>query len=303
MVGLLILSHIFSDMHGGSIACNYYIEKYYFKYLIMKTKHDQILRIYFEKLKYFRYADRSIETYLHYVTKFLEFTDKYPQHLTALDFQNYLDNYNFSSSSQQNQIISAIKFLYDKVLKRKYNKISFERPRKTKSLPRVINQELLKTKILAIKNKKHKAILALGFLCALRVSEVINLKIEDIDSNNMLILIKNGKGNKDRYVAISKDLLSILRQYYKEYKPVGYMFNGQKSLKYSMSSCEKLFKNHIDNNKSFHSLRHSGATTMLENGVDLSVIQKVLGHKDIKTTMIYTHINNNILQTSALDIF
>jgi integrase/recombinase XerD len=267
----------------------------------MKEKHNEILRICFKKLKYFRYADRSIEIYMHYVTKFLEFTDKYSQHLTASDFQNYLDNYNFSSCSQQNQIISSIKFLYDKVLKRKYNKISFERPRKTRQLPRIINQDLLRSKINKIENKKHKAIIALGFSCSLRRSEVINLKIIDIDSSNMLILIRDSKFNKDRYVPFSDGLLKILRDYYNEYKPKEYLFNGMAG-KYSATSCNKIFKKYIDSAKSFHSLRHSGATAMLENNIDLRVIQKCLGHKSVKTTEIYTHVSTNILKLAAIQI-
>ena len=108
----------------------------------MKKKQDKILKIYFEKLKYFKYSDNTIKTYCHYVSEFLEFTKKNYQHLTSNDFTFYFEKYKFNSTSQQNQIISAIKFLYKKVLNKKYAKIDFSRPRKEKKLPRIIDKSI-----------------------------------------------------------------------------------------------------------------------------------------------------------------
>ena len=189
----------------------------------MNNKHDNILKMYNQKLKYFGYSKHTVGIYMHYCEKFLIATDKYYQHLTGADFQNYLNNYNFKSTSQQNQIISAIKFLYEKVLNKKYKKIDFTRPRKQKALPQIIDKEELKTKIFAIQNLKHKTILALAYSTGMRVSEVINLQIKDIDSNRMLILIRNGKGRKDRYVPLSQTILELLRNYYRQYKPFRYL--------------------------------------------------------------------------------
>ncbi len=263
----------------------------------MRTKYNNILKIFFKKLKYFNYSDNTIQIYCHYIEKFLSTTNKYPQHLTGADFQMYLNKFNFSSVSQQNQIISSLKFFYEKVLNKKYNKINFTRPRKENKLPQVIDKYELISKILSIKNKKHKAILALAYSTGMRVSEVINLKIKDIDSKRMLILIHNGKGKKDRYVPLSNKLLIILREYYIKYKPDIYLFNGQFSNQYSATSCNKIVKKHISNNAYFHLLRHSSFTALLESGVDLSIIQKIAGHKNISTTQIYTHISSQLLNS------
>lgn len=268
----------------------------------MKKIHQEFLKICDQKLKYFRYADRSREIYIHYISKFLQSVDKYPQHLVSSDFQAYLDNYNFSSQSQQNQIISSIQFLYKDVLGKKYQKVSFKRPRKEKHLPRVIDQQFVKDQLSKITNLKHKAILTLAFSVGLRVSEVINLKIEHIDSNRMLINIMQSKGNKDRVVPLSNNVLNLLREYYKIHKPHIYLFNGQKSLKYSSSSCNNIFKKYIDKNGHFHLIRHSSLTSMLENGTDIRIIQKIAGHKSTKTTEIYTHVTNKILQSAFIPI-
>jgi len=173
-------------------------------------------------------------------------------------------------------------------------------PKSEKKLPLVIETEYLKTTILAIPNLKHKAIIMLGYSCSLRVSEVINLKIEDIDSKRMLINIRNGKGRKDRIVVLSPLLLYTLREYFKVFKPQTYLFNGQGSLLYSSASCNQIVKQYLGGNYHFHTLRHSGATTMLENGTDLSLIQKSLGHTNIKTTMIYTHISQKLLNSMVM---
>lgn len=268
----------------------------------MKQKQGKILDIYFQKLKYFNYSNNTVKIYNHYVSGFLDFTKKNYQHLTGNDFQFYLDNYNFSSISQQNQIISSIKFLYEKVLNKKYTKVDFKRPRKEKKLPLVIESEYLIKIISNIDNLKHKAILTLGFSCALRVSEVINLKIEDIDSKRMLINIRNAKGKKDRIVKLSVKLLETLRLYFKKYKPITYLFNGQTNLLYSASSCNKIVKKYLGKSYHFHTLRHSGATAMHEKGTDLALIQKLLGHNNIKTTMIYTHISQRAIQNVIMPI-
>ena len=142
--------------------------------------YDSVLKIYHQKLKYLNYSKRTIGVYSHYAGKFLEAVGKYPQHLTSSDFQAYLDGFSFTSISQQNQIINAIKFLYEKVLNRKYDKVDFTRPRREKKLPQVIDSTYLVDRISAISNLKHKAILMLAFSVGLRVSEVISLKIKDI---------------------------------------------------------------------------------------------------------------------------
>jgi integrase/recombinase XerD len=284
------------------MPANYYIYDFTNNKLKITTMHNQILKIYIQKLKYFNYCDRTIEVYMHYVEKFLVKTGKYVQHLTSSDFQEYLNTYKFSSISQQNQIISAIKFLYEKVLNKKYDKVRFERPRAEKHLPRIIDKKIILQKIENIQNIKHQAILSLGFSVGLRVSEVCNLKVTDIDSKRMLILIKNGKGKKDRLVPLTNKVLFILRKYYNNYRPKDYLFTGQFGGSYSPRSCEQLIKTYIDKTSGFHLLRHSCFTSMLESGTDIRVIQKIAGHKSLKTTQIYTHVSTNCLKTAAMPI-
>lgn len=195
-----------------------------------------------------------------------------------------------------------MKLLCTKVLKKKLRDIRIERPRREKKLPQVIDSEVLLSKIAKIKNIKHRAIISLAYSVGLRVSEVINLKIEDIDSARMIIYIKNAKGRKDRIVPLSKNVLSLLRNYYKEYRPETYLFNGQSSLRYSATSCNQIVKKYLGRQHHFHQLRHSSATTLLETGTDLRIIQQILGHRSSKTTEIYTHVSNATLQRVALPI-
>jgi site-specific recombinase XerD len=118
----------------------------------------------------------------------------------------------------------------------------------------------------------------------------------------MLIYIKNAKGRKDRIVPLSEAVLELLRKYYIEYKPKQYLFNGQNSIQYSIGSCQKIYKKYIDSNSSIHTLRHSSFTNLLESGTDLRIIQKIAGHSSSKTTEIYTHVSNNILNKVKLPI-
>lgn len=240
---------------------------------------------------------------MYYIIQFLNsIGDKQIIHLSSREFQTYLNNYNFTSVSQQNQIINSIRFLYKFGLNKKYDKVSFKRPKKEKKLPRVIDGELIKKRLSEIENLKHKVILTLTYSVGLRVSEVVNLKIGDIDSDRMLIHIKNAKGRKDRVVPLSNYVLELLRSYWKEYKPKVYLFNGQNSPQYSVGSCQKIYKKYIDQNSSIHTLRHSSFTNLLENGTDLRLIQKIAGHSSSKTTEIYTHVSNQMLNKVNLPI-
>lgn len=186
--------------------------------------------------------------------------------------------------------------MYKYGLNKKYDKVKFHRPKKEKALPKVLDSKFILDKLRKIENIKHRAILTLTFSVGLRVSEVVNLKITDIDSKRMLINIRLAKGKKDRLVPLSKNVLELLRSYYKECKPVEYLFNGQNNLKYSIGSCQKIYKKYIDKNSKFHTLRHSCFTNMLENKTNLRVIQKIAGHSSSKTTEIYTHVSNETLR-------
>ena len=264
-----------------------------------KTNHYEICN---QKLQYLNYSPKTQSTYLHYIEQFLNATKIPPSRLTSQDFQSYLDNYRFTSVSQQNQVINSIRFLYKFGLNKKYDKVSFTRPKSEKKLPKVVDSNFILSKLEQIDNIKHKAILTLTYSVGLRVSEITNLKIEDVDSKRMIIHIKNAKGRKDRIVPLSQKVLNLLRDYFKEFKPKEYLFNGQTTNQYSIRSCQEIYKKYIDQSGHIHQLRHSCFTNLLENGTDLRIIQKIAGHSNVKTTEIYTHVSNQMLSKVNLPV-
>ncbi len=178
-----------------------------------------------------------------------------------------------------------------------------ERPRKQQTLPKIISKEEAKALINSTNNIKHKCIASLLYSAGLRRSEVIDLKISDIDSKRMLIHIKNAKGGKDRFTLLGESLLKDLRVYFREYRPKEYLFEGRTGGQYSGESVGKLIKSagrkaRIRITITRHILRHSFATHLLESGVDLRYIQTLLGHNSSRTTEIYTHVAVN--QLSAI---
>jgi len=248
------------------------------------------------------YSEQTIVSYCGYVEKFLGSYNKDPYHISLLDAKNYLQDYDYSSVSQQNQIISGVKFFYREIIGSKLKTLKIIRPRKEKKLPQAIDNIELLSKIDRISNLKHKSIISLAYSTGMRVSEVINLKISNIDSSRMLILIENGKGRKDRYVPLSENILKLLRLYFKQYRPQVYLFNGQKGKMYSATSCNKIVKKYIGESYHFHQIRHSAFTTILENGTDLRIIQVIAGHSKLETTAIYTHISKQLLSNVKLPI-
>lgn len=258
-------------------------------------KYQQILRAK-------NYSQRTIESYstaLKIINTELP-ADLY--HCSRSVISDYFQQKHFSSIAQQNIFISAIKLFYKFVIGRQLGYINLERPRREKHLPRVIDKTILLDKISAVQNIKHRAILSIGFSVGLRVSEVINLKIKDIDSSRMLIYINNAKGKKDRIVPLSQSILLLLREYYKQFKPKEFLFEGQLGGKYSSESCEKLIKKYINPGVGFHILRHSSFTSMLESGTDLRIIQTLAGHAKPNTTAIYTHVSAECLRSAKLPV-
>lgn len=265
--------------------------------------NEKIIKICEQKFIYLNYSPQTKNNYMYHIKDFVRSVgNKQIIHLNSKDFQNYLDCYNFSSISQQNQVINSIRFLYKFGLEKKYDKVSFKRPRSEKKLPKIIEKEFLLDAISKITNSKHKAIISLAYSTGMRVSEVCNLKISDIDSKRMIITIRQSKGRKDRIVGLSEKILDILRIYFTEYKPKEYLFNGQFDLQYSSTSCNQIVKKYLGKEYHFHLLRHSNATALLEAGTDLRIIQKHLGHSSSKTTEIYTHVSTASLRMMPLPI-
>lgn len=250
----------------------------------------KILKVFREKLRYKNYSKSTIRTYemaLYNFLKSIECKDAYQ--VSTYQIVEYLEARKYSSIAQQNQYIGSLKLFAKYILNRSDLHLSkIERPRSERRLPKVVDPSKTRNQIFAIKNKKHRCILLLAFATGLRVSEITNLKISDINSDRMTILVKSGKGNKDRQVALPSRLLLELREYFKEYKPKTYLFNGQNNIKYSTSSAQKI--SHLYTKCNIHTLRHTFATAMLEAGNNLRVVQDQLGHKSVKTTEIYTHV-------------
>jgi integrase len=186
--------------------------------------------------------------------------------------------------------INAIKSYFKLYLRKQVKGFSSIRPPKEYKKPKVYDCYILSEKIQNIENKKHKAILALSLCCWLRKSELLNIKISDINGSLMTLKINQSKGCKDRVVIISENTINILREYHKEYKPKEYLFEGLNGGKYSSTSVDKITKKYLYKDMRFHSLRASGATFALSNGTDLKTVSKILGHKHIQTTEYYIPI-------------
>lgn len=257
------------------------------------------------------FSRRTIKSYLSHNQKFLDFTHKSAREASSQDIKNYLlylKSKNYSNTSL-NSVISALKFYYQQVLRRKlfFNII---RPKKEKFLPIVLTRvEIIKI-INATQNIKHKLLLSLLYGSGLRVSEVVKLKIADVDTSSKSVLVKHGKGQKDRYTLLSDNSINFLNIYLSKLSSEQkYLFVGANEKKHlSQRSAQKIFehaviKAHIKTEASCHSLRHSFATHLLESGVNIRYIQKLLGHSSIKTTEKYTKLARNFLQniTSPLD--
>mgnify|MGYP001254152730 CR=1 FL=1 len=199
------------------------------------------------------------------------------------------------SQSYQNQAINAIKFYYEKVLGRPSSTYYIQRPRREMKLPGVLSEEEVACLLENTGNLKHRAALSLIYSAGLRVGELINLQVCDVDSGRGQILVHQGKGRKDRVTVLSMNILSLLRDYYREYRPKAWLFEGQFGGQYSAGSVQAVFrqakvKAGIRKPATVHTLRHSFATHLLERGTDLRYIQELLGHSSSKTTEIYTHI-------------
>ena len=263
-------------------------------------KH-QLVRKYEKELQRRNYARNTVAHYTWCVEKFISDVGGNPYQYTVKLLDAYLTEVSWSSVSQQSQMINAMKLFYSLCLgKKNITLAKIERPRKEHHLPKVIDINMILGRINAIDNLKHKAILSIAVSVGLRVGEVIRLKVSDIDSKRMQIKIIDSKGHKDRLVPLSEKMLIILRQYYKEYEPQVYLFEGQHGGQYSKSSCNKIFKKYIDPQLSFHSLRHSCFTSLLERGTDITIIQKLAGHAKVETTQIYAQVSNALLSKVKL---
>ena len=236
------------------------------------------------------YKNSTIDLYESAVYNFLKSLESLSKHhITVKQLESYLHLKNFKSTSQKNQYISALRLFFIEILgKKEISLKNVNRPRKKKTLPQCLNPQNVISIINGVKNKKHKAIFTLLFGVGLRRSEIINLKVKDICGVTKSIRINQGKGKKDRIVMVSGNILNTLREYYKEYKPNDYLFNGQLKGQYSESSIYNLSKKYFK--VSPHKLRHTYARAILEAGNNMNFLRDQLGHERISTTQIYSSV-------------
>lgn len=255
-------------------------------------------------LKRRRYSENTIKVYESYFEEFINyFEDVAIEDLNELHvrkFQDYLVNERRVATSTQNQAINAIKFYYEKVLGLEKKTYYIERPRKAKPLPKVLSEQQIIKLINSTGNKKHKCIVTILYSSGLRMGELIHLRIQDIMFEKSLIFVRAGKGKKDRTTLLADYAKPMLTEYIYEYKPNYWLFEGPGRKQYSSTSVNAILRSSakkagITERVTSHMLRHSFATHLLEQGVDLRYIQTLLGHYSSKTTEIYTHVSKRSL--------
>lgn len=264
--------------------------------LITKYKHHLTLK---------NYSENTLRSYLNGLHIFLDYLrSNQIINVTGKELENFFyhtqKELNYSYSMMK-QLLASVKFLYHEVLN---ESIDFDfniKMKKPSTIPVVLSVEEVQRFLNTFTNLKHKAIFTLCYSAGLRLGEILNIKISDIDSDRMQIRIHQAKGKKDRYSILSPKVLDLLRRYVQEYKPKEYLFEGQHGGKYSSASVQQLMRKHrikanIKKKATPHTLRHSFATHLLDNGTDIRFIQELLGHQHISTTQIYTHVSNKNLE-------
>lgn len=247
------------------------------------------------------YSPATIRTYSTEFAQLLYILKAFPvQKLEPERLRSYFLYCHEELKLSENEIhsrINAVKFYFEQVLHRPKMFIDIPRPKKKQTLPKMLTKNEIRKMIEVVENPKHRLMLKICYGMGLRVSEVVALKITDIDSAEMLVRIEQGKGKKDRMAILPDSLLSELREYYLQYRPKVYLFEGLLGTAYSIRSVQAVFKRAkekagIKKKIGIHGLRHSYATHLLETGTDIRFIQELLGHNSIKTTQIYTHVTD-----------
>jgi integrase/recombinase XerD len=259
------------------------------------------IKLYSEDLRLKNYAKSSIENYCSQVTLFLKDHEQVatkPSEINERQIKEWLLKAKTTNSMKHR--LSAVKLFYKYTGKQPMKFKYIEYPRADKKLPIVLSIDEVQKLFNVCDNLKHKSILSLLYSCGLRVSEVINLKLSNIDSGRMVINIIAAKGNKDRQVPLNQNVLGLLRRYFLEYKPKEYLFNGQKELQYSSRSVLELVKSLSEKAKLnkrvyTHLIRHCSFTHMAEAKVDINIIQRLAGHQNVKTTALYLHLSHNLI--------
>ena len=245
------------------------------------------------------------QAYLAHVKGFAQYFMRCPSTMGETEikeYQRHLAEERIVSASYQCMFVSAIRFLYRTTLNRPEVVENIRPPKRPKTLPVVLSVEEVQQIFKTVRSLKYKTIFALAYGCGLRNGEICRLKKAEIDSDRMLIHVRGGKGNKDRYVTLGESSLALLRQYFREYRPKGeYLFPGQRPGRHLTRSVVRLVMRNVvkdaglSKRATLHTLRHSYATHLLENGNDIRVVQVLLGHTSVVTTQRYTHVTDRLI--------
>ena len=276
----------------------------------MGKLHDQMR----DDLLLKAYSPHTLKAYLSSVRHFVKYYMRSPQDMgekEVRDFLLHLVRDRKASPATQDMYVNALKFLYTVTLKRPEVVKDISHPKRPQTLPVILSPEEILRIFEAIRSVKYKAIIATAYAAGLRVSEVCGLRIADIDSQRMRIHVRSGKGKKDRYVMLGESLLVLLRQDHQAARPQGeYLFPGQKPQSHITTTAvnkvlrQVIAETGLSKRVTMHTLRHCFATHLLEAGTDIRILQVLLGHSSIRTTLRYTHITDRLLQklVSPLDM-
>lgn len=260
-----------------------------------------------------RFSPHTQRAYISAVAGLAQYYSKSPEKLTKQmieDYLVYLMQERKLAWSSCNAIVCALRFFYIQTLGIDSMFLTIPPRKKVEQLPEILSTEEVERLLGALTNHKHRTVLMTAYAAGLRLGELVNLKLTDIDSKRMMIRVRQGKGSKDRYTILSKRLLEQLRIYWKMYRPSQWLFNGIKSgQQISPSTVAAIYYNardkaRIKKGKGIHTLRHCFATHLLEAGVDLRTIQVLMGHSSIMTTIIYLQVSRKRLSSiqSPLDL-
>jgi len=248
------------------------------------------------------YSPKTIKSYLFYIEQYLKFSQKYHLKNKQEAIEKFLLTKVEKNHSPQtiNLALNSIKFFYREIILSKES-INLKFSKRSKKLPIVLSREEINNILNNIINLKHKTAIALSYAGGLRISEIVDLKIKDLNISEGTIHIKNAKGKKDRITTFPKKLKNDIKNLTMDKLANDFVFNSNQGGKLTPRSFQAIFKQALNKagikkDATFHSLRHSFATHLLENGVDIRYVQELLGHANIRTTQVYTQVTNPILK-------
>lgn len=251
------------------------------------------------ELKLRAFSQRTVEAYVYWNKKFLEFCKKNEQDITEDDIKNFISN-KLSTVSPKTVILikAALKFYFDEVLKK--NIVNLKTPKIARILPTVLTKDEVRKLLGSVKNEKHRLIISVLYSSGLRLSELVNLKVGDLELEENVGWVRSGKGAKDRIFILSEKIIFDLKKYLRGKKEDDFVFEGWNG-RISPRAVQKIIgtaakKSGIKKNIHVHTLRHSFATHLLESGEDIRKIQELLGHSNLNTTQLYTHVTTEQLK-------